>query len=252
MRVLTTTFFLTLLTALAGCGSVVIQAEPGGDGGSADVPAVTDAPPAPDRPPAVDVPARVDVPVACASSADCARGLECVGPEGCGTPWTCQPVDGCTPDLTSYCGCDGTTFQSSSSCPGRPYLQRGACGILPPPPPDAGPATCTIMGRTCRVGVPCRLDECTTCTCWGDAVTCGIEPGCAMDGGVDGGVAPPPLCPPDDARGVGNCAAFFGHAWDGARCVAVGGCSCAGTACRSLARDPMACEFEHRACPRPL
>jgi hypothetical protein len=370
MRILTTSLFLGLMTALAGCGSVVVQGNPE-DGGAGDGPVVTDAPPAVDRPLPIDAPPRVDVPNACTSTADCARGMECLGaegcaipwtcqpalgrpctadyapfcgcngstfygssscpqqpyahrgpcdeppppvdagpagcalpdgrvcavgtvcqtgectscfcvapgmlrctggcvdagppprlcrsnvdcsagsmctgPEGCGIPWTCQPAPPCTRDLTTYCACDGTTFMASSTCPGRPYLRRGACGILPPPP-DAGPGYCTINGVMCRVGVPCRIDECTTCTCSGDTVACGMTPGCAMDGGTE----PPPFCPPQDARGVGACAAFFGYAWDGAQCVGVSGCSCAGTECRTLARDPMACEIAHRLCPRPL
>jgi hypothetical protein len=186
-------------------------------------------------------------PRVCRGNVDCAAGQMCSGPEGCGIPWTCQPAPPCTRDLTTWCACDGTTFMASSTCPGRPYLRRGACGIIPPPP-DAGPGYCTINGVTCRQGVPCRVDECTTCTCSGDSVSCGSTPGCAMDGGVE----PPPYCPPQDARGVGACAAFFGYAWDGSQCVGVSGCSCEGTECRTLARDPMACEFAHRLCPRPL
>ena len=191
-------------------------------------------------------------PRTCRGNVDCPAGAMCAGPEGCGIPWTCQPSQPCTRDLATFCACDGSTFMASSTCPGRPYLRRGQCGIVPPPP-DAGPGTCVISGVTCRVGVPCRIDACTTCTCSGDTVGCAVDPGCEMDGGApDGGVEPPPLCPAQDARGVGPCAAFFGYAWDGTGCVGVGGCSCAGADCRSLYRDPMACELAHRLCPRPI
>lgn len=370
MKNLTMYVILALAAALSGCGPMVVQ-PPGDDGGLADAPWSSDAPAPTDRPPAIDVPSRVDVPVACTRSADCARGQECLGGEGCAVPWTCQPavarpctadyapfcgcdgttfrgssscpdrpyahrgecatpVDGgpagcalpdgrvcglgetcrigecatcfcgasgelrctmvpcvdagtprtcstsgdcpagtlcvgpdgcgvpwtcqspppCTRDLAYFCACDGTTFRASSTCPGRPFAYRGPCGIVPPPV-DAGPGTCVIDGVTCRVGVPCRIDECTTCTCSGDSVGCSVTPGCGMDGGLDAG-GPPPICPAQDARGVGNCERFFGYAWNGSGCVGISGCSCAGADCRSLPLDPTACELAHRLCPRPI
>jgi hypothetical protein len=33
----------------------------------------------------------------------------------------------CTADLVEYCGCDGKTFISSSSCPGEPFSVKGKC-----------------------------------------------------------------------------------------------------------------------------
>jgi hypothetical protein len=189
-------------------------------------------------------------PRTCASNGDCPAGTECAGAEGCGTRWTCQPARGCTADLAAFCACDGTTFRASSTCPGRPYAHRGACGIVPPPV-DAGPGTCVIDGVTCPVGVPCRINECTVCRCDGDSVGCGVVPGCVLDGGVDAG-APPPLCPAQDARGVGFCDGFFGYAWNGSGCVGISGCSCAGADCRGLPFDRTVCENSHRLCPRPL
>ncbi len=191
----------------------------------------------------------------CASDRDCTDGSQCFGPEGCGIPWTCQPPRPCTDDLAPFCGCDGVSFRGSSTCPGRPYAHRGACGIVPP---DAGPGTCIIRGVTCQVGVSCHIDACTTCTCSsGGPTSCAITPGCSVDAGVvDAGVVdaggPPPFCAAQDARGVGACAAFFGYAWDGTRCVGVGGCSCAGADCRGLPLDPVTCERNHAACPRPI
>lgn len=78
----------------------------------------------------------------CQSSEECPRGQSCQGDQGCGAPWTCQPNRICTQDLVPYCGCDGQTFRASSSCPNRPYVDRGACEAqaqgpdAPPPPPS--------------------------------------------------------------------------------------------------------------------
>ena len=65
---------------------------------------------------------------ACLSSTDCTSGI-CEG-EGCDTdsPGVCAPQQrGCTRDLRPYCGCDGQTFRTSGSCPGRRYAHKGAC-----------------------------------------------------------------------------------------------------------------------------
>jgi len=137
-------------------------------------------------------------------------------------------------------------------------VRRGACGIVPLP--DAGTGTCVIGGVTCRFGVPCHIIECTYCTCYGGPggpVSCNTSPGCGGDAGtIDAGVVdaggPAPSCVRQDARGVGMCAAFFGYGWDGSSCVGLGGCSCAGSDCRSLSLDRDACEAAHRSCPRPL
>ncbi|MGI5863172.1 MAG: hypothetical protein ACOX6T_14075 [Myxococcales bacterium] len=66
-------------------------------------------------------------PVPCTSSSDCAEGEFCQGPEGCSVQWTCQPERPCTRDRRAFCGCDGTTFSASSTCPTRPYAHRGKC-----------------------------------------------------------------------------------------------------------------------------
>ncbi|MDB4962347.1 MAG: hypothetical protein JWP01_2346 [Myxococcales bacterium] len=64
----------------------------------------------------------------CLESAECSSGV-CEG-EGCGAdqPGTCKPkMRACTRDLRAYCGCDGTTFQTSGSCPGKRFSARGQC-----------------------------------------------------------------------------------------------------------------------------
>jgi hypothetical protein len=64
----------------------------------------------------------------CASDDQCASGV-CEG-QGCGDDETglCVPTGRmCTADVREYCGCNGTTFTASGSCPGRRYAHRGAC-----------------------------------------------------------------------------------------------------------------------------
>jgi hypothetical protein len=83
-----------------------------------------------------------DVGATCQSSADCPPSTMCQGAMGCGVAWRCVPLTGCTPDLTRFCACDGTTFEGSSSCPGRPYRAFGAC-----PAADGGVACAAMDAR---------------------------------------------------------------------------------------------------------
>ena len=69
----------------------------------------------------------------CLQADDCASGV-CEG-QGCdaSTPGVCAAKQrGCTRDLRQYCGCDGTTFQASGSCPGKRYKAKGACAASAP------------------------------------------------------------------------------------------------------------------------
>ena len=72
----------------------------------------------------------------CLRSEQCASGV-CEG-EGCGPEGgTCAPAKrACTKDLRPYCGCDGKTFRTSGTCPGRRFDHRGECttGGVPPVP----------------------------------------------------------------------------------------------------------------------
>lgn len=64
----------------------------------------------------------------CFVAEDCASGV-CEG-QGCSEtrPGTCAPAQrACTRDLRPYCGCDGVTFRTSGSCPGRRYASASAC-----------------------------------------------------------------------------------------------------------------------------
>lgn len=63
----------------------------------------------------------------CKSNADCDKDQICTGEAGCEKPLHCVKNVPCTRDLATYCGCDGTTFQGSGSCPTKPWKKRGAC-----------------------------------------------------------------------------------------------------------------------------
>jgi hypothetical protein len=70
---------------------------------------------------------------ACLKNEDCASGT-CEG-QGCDDahPGVCAPkTRACTRDLRPYCGCDGKTFSTSGTCPGRRYQAKGACTASAP------------------------------------------------------------------------------------------------------------------------
>ena len=96
-------------------------------------------------------------PRACQSTADCDRGDECHITEGCATPSYCGPMLGrpCTGDVTPYCGCDGSTFFASSTCPTRTYERRGPCGAVDAGSPTDGGGTCRSTGD-CPPSMMCQ------------------------------------------------------------------------------------------------
>ena len=229
--------FVGLVFAASGCGSTVVVPAPPADGG-----AVCRFPdgttcrqgqscPSPDgcntcscsSDGTIACTARAcldggppDVPVArtCRSTADCARGEECHITEGCATPSYCGPLLGraCTGDLVPYCGCDGTTFQASSTCPTRTYARRGPCEVV-----DGGATGCPLGdGRVCPYGQRCpAADGCNTCVCSTQGLAC-TEIAC-----VDAGAAcrGPADCPPSMlCQGAMGC----GVPW---RCVPAPGCT---------------------------
>lgn len=100
----------------------------------------------------------------CATS-PCANGI-CTGTQqGCDGAWTCAPITGaCTMDLASYCGCDGVTYQDSSTCPTRPYLFKGTC--------DQG-ASCNSAQVACNGIAPtCPSGQAPSVVngCWGQCI----------------------------------------------------------------------------------
>ncbi len=68
----------------------------------------------------------------CLAPTDCASGV-CEG-EGCSddAPGVCMSATmrACSRDLRPYCDCEGNTFRTSGSCPGKRFAHRGACGSL--------------------------------------------------------------------------------------------------------------------------
>ena len=64
----------------------------------------------------------------CDAGDDCSSGV-CEG-LGCGPgEGRCAPAGArtCTADAQNFWGCDGQTFVSSGSCPGRRYAYLGVC-----------------------------------------------------------------------------------------------------------------------------
>ncbi len=105
------------------------------------------------------------------SSSSC-KGV-CVAQDqnGCGGVWKCVNDPGvCTTDIAQFCGCDGKTFSSSSSCVPNAWSHRGSCdqGV----DCDAGKIVCKVATPNCPAGYvpsvvnscygPCvRLQQCT-------------------------------------------------------------------------------------------
>jgi hypothetical protein len=91
---------------------------------SEDTPEPDGQTPLPDAPP----PASLGPGAACWEGAQCESGI-CEGP-GCleDSPGVCAPAHRpCTRDLRPYCGCDGETFFTSSTCPRQRFEAKGAC-----------------------------------------------------------------------------------------------------------------------------
>jgi hypothetical protein len=101
----------------------------------------------------VDAGSPMDVPLprSCRTGSDCPPSMMCDGPPGCGVPWSCVLQRGCTADFSPFCGCDGRTFNSSSTCVGRPYARTGPCESV-----DAGPTPLCRPQTASGVGL-CEL-----------------------------------------------------------------------------------------------
>jgi hypothetical protein len=83
---------------------------------------------------------------------DVACNGTCKG-QSCDTAWTCDTTaQACTADIVDYCGCDGQTFQGSSSCPTRAFASRGACA--------ATTISCDQSKILCKIAAPiCATGE---------------------------------------------------------------------------------------------
>jgi hypothetical protein len=118
-------------------------------------------------------------PSVCTDTQPCQGALVCAGTE-CGVPWDCvshfEDPDGplehpCPPEIVSYCGCDGVTFEAQDTCPQRPFEYRGACGSSHNC--NALASTCGMTQPTCPAGETASVvDKCfgacvpsTMCRC---------------------------------------------------------------------------------------
>lgn len=79
---------------------------------------------------------------------------------------------------------------------------------------------------------------------------CGADPEPApeLDCAAFSPCAPIPTCAPQDARGVGACAAIVGIFWDGFQCRWESGCSCEGEDCDESFDSMAACYAAHESC----
>jgi hypothetical protein len=86
----------------------------------------------------------------------------------------------CTRDLRTYCGCDGQTFQSSGSCPGKRFANPGECstGL-------ADGSKCT-SAKECASGIcegeGCGDDKPGTCMSKQRQCTMDLRQYCGCDG----------------------------------------------------------------------
>ena len=128
----------------------------------------------------------------CSTDADCGEEMMCEG-MGCGeAEGVCVPRQRqCTRDLRPYCGCDGETFKSSGSCPGRRFAYKGECAAPLPDGSDClAPEQCEsgmCEGQGCADDAPgkcvakertCTADLAPFCDCRGrDFQSSGTCPG---------------------------------------------------------------------------
>lgn len=163
------------------------------DSGGAEDPADPGRQPVPAPEPAGDDGGgSVDPEAGCSTDADCGDDMRCEG-MGCGEgEGVCVPNDrACTRDLRPYCGCDGETFKSSGSCPGKRFAYRGECAAPLPDGSDCVAAeqceSGVCEGQGCSDDAPgkcmpkertCTADLAPYCDCHGrDFQTSGTCPG---------------------------------------------------------------------------
>jgi hypothetical protein len=124
-------------------------------------------------------------PATCLRDADCGGGV-CEG-QGCSDdqPGTCAPEGRmCTRDSRPYCGCDGQTFRSSGTCPGRRFAHEGECASEGQTPgADGSPC---LAASDCQSGIcegqGCGDDQPGECKPAARPCTRDLRPYCGCDG----------------------------------------------------------------------
>ena len=162
-------------------------------------------------------------------------GCDCVGAD-CGSLldfMTCEVAfDHCGP--TSACVAD-VDCDPSRFC----HHAVGVCG---------GVGECRARGAA----TACSFEGLPVCGCDGVNYACEAMADAAGASILhEGACATTGPCDAQDARGEGPCAAFFGYAWDGARCIGLSGCSCVGGDCGSTFGSLAECDIAHRGCESP-
>ena len=97
--------------------------------------------------------------IECSADSPCEGA--CTG-RSCSATWFCVSDLPCTDDLVTYCGCDGTTFSGSSTCPPRPFASMGPCPSRETSC-DARGVTCRIPTPVCEEGFVPEVNEAGTC-----------------------------------------------------------------------------------------
>jgi hypothetical protein len=166
---------------------------------------------------------------------DCSdNGQPCRYVSACGATIACELIDPiecdavpvCKPGTMEVPEClqDAACFEETL-CGTTIYCVEGGgaqCQAVP---------TCPAGGVQ-MPGCPNDGSECRDYSLCGTTITCAFPRGCA----------------PQEARGVGVCAAFFGYAWNGSECIGLGGCSCEGADCDEAYASPEACQRARSAC----
>lgn len=144
----------------------------------------------------------------------------------CGDPELACPAIECVEDCTSSADC----------APGEYCEWAGTCGPIEP----GHTGQCAPIPARCSGAEVCGCDNVTypsACDAYRAGVSVQFDQPCE-----------PPVCAPQDIRGEGLCPAFLGVAWDGQRCVAIGGCGCVGEDCASIFPDNASCESAFAGC----
>jgi len=212
----------------------------------------------------------------CGADTPCAGG--CLGEPGCRSESLCGETVYCSsPVCNPEEACPGFSFAVDVCPDGYICEQIRACDTtvicqsymsMCAEPPSCPPDTirvrgCRDNGRACRELAVCdtilnceelptqclaepvcppnatQVDVCPDDAYCFPQTECGRTILCELDGGA---------CAPQDAVGVGDCRRLIGTRWDGAECVTIGGCECAGADCDALYQDPDTCKLEHEQC----